>query len=155
AVWSYEPTSATAALLRRSVQSNGFAHVTLRQMALSNRQGTARLRLEENAELNALSEDVAGNTEEVQLATLDGESGTQRFGTIDFVKLDAEREEVNILAGGEKFFAAQSPLVLFELKHGEAVNTALLEAFLSRSYRLYRLIGPDRLLVPFSMGEPI
>ena len=61
AVWSYEPSSSTMALLQRTVNLNELSQVTTRQRALSNQHGTARLSLQANSELNALTTDPAIN----------------------------------------------------------------------------------------------
>jgi FkbM family methyltransferase len=153
AVWAFEPASRTAAYLRRSMAHNGLGHVVVKQMALSDRQGHAHLRLEDNPELNAISAEGGSRSEQVTLTTLDQEWQSANFGSIDFIKLDAEGEEIRIVSGGHRLFAEQSPLVMFELKHGATVNVELLSAFRDRGYGLYRLIGPDRLLVPFGAGE--
>src|SRR6185295_308289 len=72
----------------------------------------------------------------------------------DFVKLDAEGAELNILAGGQRFFEQQSPLVMFERQHSAVENSGLPAAFVERGYDLYRLIGPDTVLVPFDQAAP-
>ena len=54
-VWAVEPASTTAAFLSESVTLNGLQQVTVLQLALSDRDGLARLRLDDNAELNSLT----------------------------------------------------------------------------------------------------
>ncbi|HXC29853.1 MAG TPA: FkbM family methyltransferase [Stellaceae bacterium] len=154
-VWAFEPASGTAAALRRTIARNGAANTTLLQLALSDRTGTARLNVHDNSELNSLSITWSGAGKEVALSTIDNEAESAGWGAIDFVKLDAEGEEARILQGGRSFFATQSPLVMFELKHGESLNLPLLESFKAYGYSLYRLIGPDTALVPFAAGEEI
>ena len=112
-VWSVEPASQTAAYLRKSVEINGFANVTVLQKALSNRPGTARLSVEANSELNSIAQAAhSGTTEEVQLDTLDALAAAHDWGGIDFLKLDAEGEEERILEGGAAFLRSASPLVM-------------------------------------------
>ena len=154
-LWAFEPASPTAAALRRTIERNAASNTTLVQLALSNRIGTATLHLQDNSELNSLSIAGSGTAEEITLSTIDHEAKRASWGAIDFVKLDAEGEEVRILQGGGIFFTAQSPLVMFEVKHGESLNLPLLDAFKAYGYSLYRLIGPDTVLVPFVMGEDI
>ena len=154
-LWAFEPASPTATVLRRTIERNAASNTTLLQLALSNRIGTATLHLQDNSELNSLSIAGTGSAEEITLSTIDHEAERAGWGTIDFVKLDAEGEEVRILQGGSTFFAAQSPLVMFELKHSEGLNLPLLDAFKAYGYSLYRLIGPDTALIPFVIGEDI
>lgn len=66
---------------------------------------------------------------------------------ISFVKMDAEGEEVNILAGGHRFFTDQSPLVMFKCKHGDQVNQGLMESFEQLGYQIYRYVPGLNVLV--------
>ena len=60
---------------------------------------------------------------------------------IDFVKLDAEGGEVAILRGGLRFFLEQSPLVMFECRHGSGTFDAeLVSIFRAMGYGIYRLV---------------
>lgn len=152
-VWSVEPSSATAAWLRQSVEVNELAHVTIVQAALSDRVGTARLSIADNSELNSLSG--SGPSEEVSLTTLDALAAEHGWADIDFVKLDAEGEEERIVAGGAGFLAAQSPLVMFEIRHGERLNLALADRLAAAGYAPYRLLPGDNVLVPWDRAVPL
>jgi len=154
-LWAFEPASSTAQCLQASIAANGLDHVTLEQCALSSAPGTARLSLNANSELNALTKGAsAGESEEVPVSTLD--ECAQRFGWkgIDFMKIDAEGEEENILAGGARFFAQESPLIEFEYKAGAEVNVGLVEAFERLGFSCYRLVPGLNLLIPFPAGTP-
>ena len=154
-VLAFEPSSATARLLEESVAANGYSHVTVRRSALSAVAGTGQLTVGEHPELNALVHGAPrGAVESVPVSTLDEclrEHGGRR---IDFVKIDAEGEEENILKGGEKFLAQQSPLVQYEVKVGKNLNLDLVGAFGARGYASYRLVPGLDLLVPFDAGSP-
>jgi protein O-GlcNAc transferase len=147
-VWAFEPASVTAACLRRSIERNRLSNVHLLEAALSDREGQAALRVEDNSELNRLSDEPGARTERVSVTTLDRQCALFAGRAIDFLKLDAEGEEVRIVAGADRLLAEHSPLVMFELRHGATVNVALPRMFLDRGYALYRLLGPDALLVP-------
>lgn len=157
-IWCFEPASGTAAFLAQGIAANGYGHVTLEKSALSSQPGTARLSLHDNAELNEIIRDGAAPpatvaSEEVPLTTLD--LCQERFGwpAIDFMKIDAEGEEANILRGGARFFATQSPLVEYEVKAGPALHLGLVEQFAALGYRSYRLVPGLGVLTPFSTGE--
>lgn len=157
AVWSFEPSTATANLLERSISSNGFTQSHLVRAAVSDHMGQAQLALASHSEWNALvrGDAPAGATETVPLVTLD--DGLERHGwrDIDLLKLDAEGEEVRILKGGKRFFAEQSPLVLFEIRAGMQLQLNLVQAFAARGYRSYRLMPGLDVLVPFDpLAEP-
>jgi FkbM family methyltransferase len=154
-VWAFEPASSTAGFLKRSITHNEFGNVTVIQCALSSRTGTAKLGLNRNSELNTLRPENGGmlEMEEVALTTLDRYTAEHGCERIDFVKLDAEGEESNIIRGGAAFFAKESPLVMYELEQGQITNHALIRQFEDLGYRPYRLVPGLNLLAPFDSTE--
>jgi FkbM family methyltransferase len=152
-VCAFEPTRATAAALSQSITKNGLDNLHVRAVALSNREGMTRFHTYPNSEMNSLHR-IAGTVEptieEVAVSTLDQQYQTLGWSTADFVKIDTEGEELNVLDGGRRFFSEQSPLVMFEIpcprKDGDIAP--LLGRFRDLGYGIYRLIGPDTLLVP-------
>ena len=156
-VWAFEPASSTAALLSDSIALNKYDQVVLEKSALSNVIGTAQLALNANSELNALvhSDQAPGESESVPLVTLDSCMETHGWVGIDFMKIDAEGEEANILRGGAHFFAAESPLIEYEIKAGNEVHLELVRDFSEIGYDAYRLVPGLNLLVPFDASSPI
>jgi|GEM_PF-362245 len=157
-VWAFEPTAVPRAALERSVVANGFSsRITVVAAGLADLPGTARFNVQENSELNSRHGNGSSGSrhETVQLTTLDRwqdsleDSKGGAAPTIGFVKLDAEGDEVRVLAGGRRFFERQSPVVLFELKHGAAVNHALLGAWHALGYEVFRWSAELGLLRPF------
>lgn len=153
-VWAFEPASSTAAYLEQSIAVNNFTQVVLERSAVSRICGTAQLTINDNSELNSLIRDEgSGNAgETVKLVTLD--DCVQRFGweQIDFLKIDAEGEESNIIEGGRRFFAELSPLILYEVKAGEKVHLELVGKFADLGFDSYRLVPGLDLLVPFDIA---
>jgi FkbM family methyltransferase len=151
AVWAFEPASSTAAFLAQGIAANSFSQVVLERSALSRDCGTAQLTVNDNSELNALVRDErSGNASEtVRLVTLD--DCMQRYGwkKIDFLKIDAEGEEGNIIEGGRRFFADLSPLILYEVKAGDEVHLELVHKFAALGFDSYRLVPGLDLLAPF------
>ena len=156
-VWAIEPASQTAHYLAMSIQSNGFSQTALLRMALSDHVGSAWLGVQSNSELNAIVSDgkQTGTGELVRLQTLDALATEEGVNNLDFVKLDAEGEEIRIVAGGSSFFANENPLVMFELKHGSEINVGLIEAFSQAGYNIYRLMPGAQLLVPCDPASPL
>lgn len=153
-VWAFEPASGTASLLAEGIAANGFAHVTLERSALSSSSGTAQLSLHQDSELNSLVREnlPAGASETVPLVTLDQLLETRGWRNIEFVKIDAEGEEANILRGGTRFFSEMSPLVQYEVKAGTDLHLELVQAFAALGYESYRLVSGLDLLVRFDAG---
>jgi FkbM family methyltransferase len=150
-VWAFEPATETASYLTETIAANAFTNVVLEQSALSRAPGTATLSLTPHAELNTLVRGAAHGSasETVRLVTLNDCMTSYGWQQIDFVKIDAEGEELNILEGGGKFFASQSPLVQYEIKEGKVVHLELLEAFRKLGYASYQLVPGLDALVPF------
>jgi FkbM family methyltransferase len=157
-VWSFEPAQRTADYLARSIAANGFGQVTLVRAGLSNREGTAAFSVGAQSELNSLHATTAdSHAETIALTTLDRWAAENGWPAVDFVKLDAEGEEPNVVRGGEAFLERASPLIMFEVKHGTTLNFALKEQFEALGYRAYRLVPGLSLLRPFvaeDAGEP-
>ena len=77
-----------------------------------------------------------------------------RVHGIEFIKIDAEGEEANILKGGERFFAELSPLVQYEIKASAGPHMELVQGFAALGYESYRLVLGLDLLVPFDAELP-
>lgn len=154
-LWAFEPTTATSAYLKQSIFKNNFTNIELIQAGLSDRNRKAKFFTGPNSELNSLSNKfVSGNQHEtISLYTLDYCANKYQWGEIDFIKLDAEGEESNILKTGKKFLSSMSPLIMFELKHGEKVNLSLINRFKKLGYGSYRLIPGLNTLVPFNPAK--
>jgi len=151
-IWAFEPTSSVAACLSQSITHNRFNTINLIHAALSDHTGRASLSLNPNPELNSLGQPSsadANTTETVDVTTLDRYADTCRWDHIDFIKLDAEGEEANIVDGGKNTLTRLSPLIMYELKHGEKLNMPLIEKLEPLGYSHYNLIPGLDLLVPF------
>lgn len=112
-VWAFEPATDTASYLADGIAANSFSNVRLMRCALSDRQGTANFSNNEFSETNALVHEssAAVAMEIVPLDTLDDCMDSNAWNRVEFVKMDAEGEEINIINGGARFFQSQSPLV--------------------------------------------
>ena len=150
-VWAFEPSSDTAAYLRQGINNNGFQQVTLENSALSNFTGTTYLTLNDNSELNSITQDAPAGTahEAVAVTTLDDCMRKYDWQNIDFIKIDAEGEESNIIKGAQRFLEQCTPLVLYEVRAGYDLHLELIGEFANRGYDSYRLVPGLNLLIPF------
>ena len=156
-LWAFEPASATAECLDQSIKNNNFKNIKLIRAGLSNKAGKAKLFLSTNSELNSMTKDagqVAGS-ETIKLLTLDSCLNDYKWQSIDFIKLDAEGEESNILKKGKNTLGSLSPLIMFELKHGNTVNQPLVSKFNELGYDCYRLVPGLNVLIPFDKDDAI
>jgi protein O-GlcNAc transferase len=152
-VWAFEPASSTAALLSQGIAANDFDHVIVERSALSSESGAGFLALNDNSEVNALIGPKGGAqaSERVSVVTLDECLQRYAWKDIDFLKIDAEGEEANILKGGRKFLAELSPLIQYEVKAGAALQLGLVRDFTELGYRSYRLVPRLGMLVPVDL----
>ena len=149
-VWAFEPTAAPRGRLLESRGLNGYeSRITVVPAGLAEADGETSFAVHDNSELN--SRGGAGEKREtVQLLALDG--WLQRHAPearIDFVKLDAEGDELRVLAGAKHFFECQSPVVMFEFMHGKVVSRLLIDAWQQLGYDLFRWSEELQLLRPF------
>ncbi|MEY4767509.1 MAG: hypothetical protein RL637_148 [Pseudomonadota bacterium] len=149
-VWAFEPTLSPGSLLAKSIELNHFTEkVTWIHAGLSDHSHQAEIAISMNSELNSLYAKSEIN-EKIQLLALDSFWQSKSLSVaIDFVKLDAEGEEINVLKGGQDFFNHQSPLLMFELKHGNVINQGLIEAIQNLGYQIYRLLPDINILVDY------
>jgi FkbM family methyltransferase len=151
-ITAYEPASEPRRLLEISRQLNHADNLDIVAAALSDVERQGRLMIASFSEANALGND--GRGEDVWITTLDREEVARSLQSPDFVKIDAEGEEERVLSGGRVFFDRHSPLVMFEIKAGETINTALCSLFIDRGYACYRALAGGPILVPSNPGEP-
>lgn len=149
-VWAFEPTATPRGRLLHSRGLNGFeGRLTVVPAGLAEADGETSFAVHDNSELN--SRGGAGEQREtVQLLALDGWLARHApDARIGFVKLDAEGDELRVLAGAKRFFEQQSPVVMFEFMHGKVVSRPLIDAWQQLGYGLFRWSDELRLLRPF------
>lgn len=149
-VWSFEPASRTHRWLSANVRYNACDCTRLVNAALSDFNGVVKLRVFEDSEYNRLA---AGEAQEVPgelvgVRRLDSWAAAEGISAVDFVKLDAEGAEKRILDGGGRFFAGESPLVMFEIRSGGEADWSLVGKFRALGYAVYRLAPGPGVLVP-------
>lgn len=156
-IWAFEPTPAVMECLRDSIARNQFTNVQPIQAGLSNRDGQAKLALNNNPELNSIQEveTKGGNYETIELKTIDACAEELSWQDLDFIKLDAEGEELRILEGGESTLRKLSPVIMYELKHVEKVNFSLIEKLETYGYQSYYLLPGPMVLLPFDSNHEV
>ncbi|MGD9200474.1 MAG: FkbM family methyltransferase [Chitinispirillia bacterium] len=154
-VLAFEPTSYVAECLANSIKVNNFRNTELIKAGLSDRSRKAVFFTSPNSELNSLypEDSSEGSYETIELISLDSCIDKFNWDRIDFIKLDAEGEEANILNGAKNTITRFSPLIMFEFKHGAKLNIPLIDRFESHGYKLYYLIPELALLVPFERDK--
>ena len=120
--WCFEPSSQTAANLRRNLELNGCSNAIVVQKALSNADG-GFLTLRQDPGLgdgeryilvDNRNNDQAGMLERVPITTLDAWHREPACDAdhFDFAKMDVEGWEYHVLHGAKEFLAANPDIVL-------------------------------------------
>lgn len=132
-VVAFEPSHEAATLLSRNAQENRVpVQVVNKALGSEKGRGTLLMRNASNAGANTL---VAGG--DIPIATLDDE-----VAQADFIKIDVEGMELEVLRGGIKLIERVRPVVVFEVNlsqlraHG-ASPRALERFFMRRGYQLH------------------
>ena len=156
-VWAFEPTPATAEFLQATLALNEVHQVNLTRAAVSDQPGTVEFITGPNSELNAVAKagETGGEVLTVPSLTLDQAAADYGWRDVDFVKLDVEGHELQVLAGGRSFFTRASPLVMFEIIAREGVDLRPLDPFQALGYEFYRLFPGPMLLAPFTPGQAV
>jgi len=157
-LWCFEPTPDTASALRETMATNSFdAEISVIEAGLSDHAGQATFYTSPNAELNSLtaSADAEGEQQTIDLLTLDQCYQQYQWPRLDFIKLDAEGEELKILKAASATLSECSPLIMFELKHTNQVNLPLINAFHDMGYESFTLIPGLNILAPFDEQSPL
>jgi FkbM family methyltransferase len=144
AVHAFEPTAESFAFLERNVAANGASNVSAYRLALSDHAGTATIQYDPAAAGAAfISEHLsAGVPQDVPLDTLDAWAAAAGLERLDFVKIDVEGCELQVLDGGRATLARFRPALVVE------VNPVTLRRMQHRQPRdLYR-----RLLALYGRG---
>jgi FkbM family methyltransferase len=156
-VWAFEPTPDVAAHLRRSLELNACDHVVLSPAAISDREGAVTLtaRAQSEANLIAPGAEASGSTFQANAMTLDRLAADLRWEDIDFIKVDVEGHEYQVIRGGADFFASNSPLIMFEVRAHTEVDLRVLEPLADLGYEFYRLLPGPLVLTPFDELESV
>jgi len=157
-VWAFEPSSSTADLLETSEHANELHNLHVCRVAVSDAVGVAKFLIaDEGSEFNHLvgmDNNLAGHgekTEQVQITTLDECMRKFAWERMDFIKIDAEGAELQIIQGGKQFFEQLSPLVMFEAEHaGVGAGIPLTNALSGLGYSIFRFVPSLCALVEIS-----
>jgi len=156
-VWAFEPTAQPHAYLTASLAENRNSNVKVIKTALSDFTGTTTFTLGWTPEMNAMNKDLNGSvgSENAPVNTLDQAAEEYGIENVDFIKIDAEGQELAILGKAGRFFDVNSPLAMFEIKDQDAQVFDAAQWFLDNGFNLYRLVPGLNVLIPYTRGEPL
>lgn len=112
AVLAFEPMPAAIRLLKMNVAD--LSNVTIFPIALSERKGEATFYVRKHGNLSSLAPDPLSGTVRVDVSLLD--EVLWNYDKVDFIKIDVEGFEKEVLLGAKKTLSVHHPIVYFELE---------------------------------------
>jgi FkbM family methyltransferase len=126
-VHAFEPQVHLAAMVEGSCGDNGYSHVSVHKVGLSDHAGRFKMRLVEGNLGTASLVEGVGNAEgaEVEVCRADEYLRGLGLSSIRLVKMDVEGHEASVLRGGVSFFREVRPeVIVFEVDtHSEELWT--------------------------------
>ncbi len=150
-VWSFEPDTRLSPYIVKSIEKNNLNNIIINNMAISNYSGKTTFYLSENSEFNSISHNPQFHSEKIEVETLTIDQCMEKFcwNKIDFIKIDAEGEELKIFEAAKSFLAKESPLIMFECSHIDF--KPLVDELFNFGYYTYKVIPGLNLLVPLKL----
>ena len=164
-VLAVEPFSSCVRCLQETCRVNQLDWVTVCAGAASDRPGTARLALHSSSELNEVvrEEDASESLtqsdkhfEEITCYRLDDLIEPENLHRIDWLKIDAEGHEMQVLAGSDRLLAQFAPAILYEnIAASQGSNLPVAALLRSKGYRLFRYQPYLQNLIPIQAIEEL
>jgi len=136
-VYAFEPLPRNVEFLRKHVALNRIENVTVFEAAVSDRGGEAFFDLSASTSMGHLAET---GMLKVQMASLDDLLSDGMILPPDFIKIDVEGAEFDVLNGAKTLFSTYRP-VLFLDTHGREAHQAVIAFLEERDYRFEVLDG--------------
>ena len=115
-VLAVEPVQSTYALLKCNLETAGAQNVTPINVALGADEGSVSMYVDERNLATAFVVDI-GTGYEIPLTSLDRLVEQQTLTRLDFIKIDVEGCELEVLQGARTTLARFQPLVMLEMNH--------------------------------------
>lgn len=119
-VHGFEPVGWLAGRARANASLNAFANVTINELALSDRTGTAQLNLPDPDHCNWGTSSLVHKSSsatavvDVPLETLDNYCAAHGITRLDFMKVDVEGAEHLVFRGAKETLTRLRPTIIFE-----------------------------------------
>ena len=152
-VIAIEPFSLCVKCLEESCRINNLSWVKVYASAASSIEGTGFLSLKNSNELNEIVtekvEDYQEGVEEITFITLDSLIVKENLQQVDWLKIDAEGHEIQVLLGSLTMIERFSPNILYENIAGDkGFNQEVAEFLQGKGYKLFRYRSYLEELIP-------
>ena len=141
-VLAVEPIPRMAEAIEKSALANNMTQVSVHALALADAEGQAEFSVERGNTGGSRLGRAAGavDTITVPVATLDALLARLAIGRVDFIKVDVEGFELEVLRGARATLARDAPGMYLEVGAEDAAKRPALAALL-RDELGYRLLG--------------
>jgi FkbM family methyltransferase len=152
-VHTFEPMPESVESIRMALRARGILNVEVHQLAVSDREGMSEFHIHEIKGHNSLghvntSRRLSSIT--VETTTLDSFAAKHRIETVDFLKIDVEGFEFEVLKGASQMLAAkQIRCLLFE------ANRPVLSSLGKTVSEIYDLLSANEYAVTNVDGHPM
>ncbi|SHG04672.1 methyltransferase, FkbM family [Fodinibius roseus] len=143
AVYAFEPGAVARRHLEMSKSENGFHQLEIIERALGQEIGKGRLTNAESSEFNTIDED---GEEDISVTTLDAWWTFAGQPDIEFVKIDVNGMETEVLQGASKTLEAAHPVVLASIGESDESFAGLRDQLTEMNYVVYEYIPGPALL---------
>jgi FkbM family methyltransferase len=140
-VIAIEPFNICVQCLKETCKINDFSWVKLYEAAASDHEGVGKLALHNANELNEVITDesiTADKLVSINLLTLDSLIETENLTQVDWLKIDAEGHEMQVLQGAGRILQKFKPKIIYENVAGsKGSNLPVAEYLQEKGYQLY------------------
>ena len=158
-VIAIEPFSGCVECLTETCRVNNFDWVEICAGAAGKENKTVKLSLHQASELNEIIKDdstIKGDYQEVECFTLDSLVEKYNLSTVDWLKLDAEGHEIEVLLGASQILSNFKPNILYEnIAGSQENNTPVAEYLVSIGYELFYYQPFVKQLIPLQSLEEL
>lgn len=139
-VFAFEPRPMNANFFLKHMEMNGFKNVTLFRAAVATSDGEARFNANTGSATGHLSPQ--GNIV-VKVVNVDHEFESGRLPAPDFIKIDVEGGEIEVLKSCHRAIVKCRPKLLIAT-HGSTAHRFVIDYLVENNYQ-YKILNPDHI----------
>jgi|GEM_PF-1024099 len=145
-ILAFEPEPTVAAVLNHNVELNGFEHVTVQAVAVSDSSGVVKFvsPVADNSGIGHIATSPAADVSTFEVPSITIDSLPLEFGAATVITIDVEGHEVSVLLGGKAYIRRHRPVIIVEavprhlLRAGQSVQ-ALLDLLHAFEYEVFEI----------------